>query len=172
MNKLSQAELLSMLNGGADQAQVFGSLLGDRAESPLMKILLSRMSGQTDSESVDAAGNAIGDIEDGEFEELPNPRLAERRQRFRIRLKALRDELYALRRHNDELAVALGACCQCWGYDEKCPDCEGAGEPGWQEPDLGGFRRLVEPAIRRIKTTGRASVRPGNRVHHTQEKTP
>ena len=127
MSNLSQAELASLMSGGTDQAQLIGGLLGEGAGNPLVQMLLSQMLGRSDSTDTGAEDDAFDEIEDGEFEELPDPRLTARRRRLKARLTEWREELFALRRHNDELAGALGACCRCWGYDDECPDCGGTG---------------------------------------------
>jgi hypothetical protein len=54
-------------------------------------------------------------------------------------------EVEVLRRRNDELAAALGACYLCWGEDIECPACDGTGKPGSAPPDPAAYRRLVSP---------------------------
>lgn len=57
------------------------------------------------------------------------------------------DELLAC---NQRLAGALGAC-DCWGEDETCPVCHGAGGPGWCAPDRRLFEMYVSPALRAMR---------------------
>jgi len=55
------------------------------------------------------------------------------------------EELALLRRRNDTLAAATGACHLCWGDDLLCPLCVGRGGPGWQPPDPWAHQRYIAP---------------------------
>ena len=171
MTNFSQAELASIMEGGADKAQLISSMLGDRASNPLVQMLLTQMMDSSDATDANSESDAFDDIEDGDFEELPDPQVLQRRQRLKLRIQEWREELFALRRHNDELAGALGACCQCWGYDNECPECDGAGRPGWEQPNSGDFQEIVEPAVRRYLTSAREAARSADQAHHVQEET-
>lgn len=50
------------------------------------------------------------------------------------------------------LAAAVGAC-DCWGGDEECPVCAGAGTAGWTEPEPRLFAEFVLPAVLRAGST-------------------
>jgi hypothetical protein len=50
----------------------------------------------------------------------------------------------------DDLAMALGACEECWGEDKRCPKCRGLGKSGFFVPDDKLFRSLILPALKRI----------------------
>jgi hypothetical protein len=56
---------------------------------------------------------------------------------------AASSDVYAL------LASALGAC-DCWGRRADCPVCNGAGRPGWADPDPELFQEYVGPATARL----------------------
>ncbi len=62
-----------------------------------------------------------------------------------------RAELDVLRRRNDVLAAAVGACEMCWGDDPACPVCWGEGRPGWADPNRGLFAEVAGPALRRLR---------------------
>ncbi len=74
--------------------------------------------------------------------------------RIRRLVSRLEGELDDLRRRNDLLASALGACYLCWGGDAGCPVCEGNGRPGSEPPDRPLFREYVTPAVRRVHPGG------------------
>ncbi|MDH4072595.1 MAG: hypothetical protein OEV41_05765, partial [Gammaproteobacteria bacterium] len=61
------------------------------------------------------------------------------------------EELDSLREVNDTVAAALGACKYCWGGNDECAECEGAGSPGSLSPDSELFCELILPAVRRIR---------------------
>jgi hypothetical protein len=63
-------------------------------------------------------------------------------------LRAAGDALNAMRARNLVIAAALGGCGECWGEDLECPECKGAGRPGWNAPDPAAFETWVAPAIR------------------------
>lgn len=81
--------------------------------------------------------------------------LEEQRQAARLaRLERLRDRLATLegglatcQARLDDLALALGACPNCWGEDPECRLCRGRGGPGFLRPEAAAFRRLVVPAL-------------------------
>ena len=68
-------------------------------------------------------------------------------------------ELSGLRRRNDELADALGACYLCWGEDKSCSECHGRGQPGFAAPDREMFQYYVKPVIIRLKKLHNKEVR-------------
>jgi hypothetical protein len=70
----------------------------------------------------------------------------------------LQQELADLREVNDTLASALGACPACWGGDQECSECSGLGHPGSNRPNLALYRKLIEPAARRV-ASGRTTDR-------------
>jgi hypothetical protein len=71
-------------------------------------------------------------------------------------ISRLYGELDVLRKRNDELAAAIGACFLCFGSDPLCPECVGRGRPGSKLPDVSAYRKYVLPAIRRAQS-GRAA---------------
>jgi hypothetical protein len=62
--------------------------------------------------------------------------------------EAMFEELEVLRRRNEELAWALGACPLCWGGDAECRSCRGRGRAGFRFPDARAFLAHVVPAAR------------------------
>lgn len=87
-------------------------------------------------------------------EETAPPNNPEQRRLFiavREYLERAYEELEQLRERNDRLAAALGACGLCWGEDDRCPVCSGNGKPGALVPDTEQLRRLVLPALQRLR---------------------
>ncbi len=70
-----------------------------------------------------------------------------RLERLRLRLEELESELAGCHARLDDLALALGACPNCWGEDAGCRLCRGRGAPGFLRPEEAAFRRLVAPAL-------------------------
>jgi hypothetical protein len=60
-------------------------------------------------------------------------------------------ELDVLRKRNDELAAAIGACFLCFGSDPLCPECAGRGRPGSKFPEANAYRKYVLPALSRTQ---------------------
>src|SRR5579859_4127955 len=79
------------------------------------------------------------------------PPEAEEIASLRKLLRAASRELKALHERERQLALALGACGECWGHDVECARCKGAGAPGWAEPDAMLFARYVSPLLRRME---------------------
>ncbi len=73
-------------------------------------------------------------------------------QELKETVSRLYSELDALRKRNDELAAAVGACFLCFGTDPLCPECAGRGRPGSKLPDSGAYRKYVLPALRRAQS--------------------
>ena len=118
-----------------------------QAESPVVD-LLTRMRAQEAAgepavtDPVLAVASAL----------LQQRRLADQPDEDDEHLQHSIDELEAtvrvLRRRNLRLASALGACPECWGGDQACQRCAGAGGPGAYPPNPSWFDRLVAPCLR------------------------
>jgi hypothetical protein len=63
----------------------------------------------------------------------------------------LYSELERLRKRNDELAAAIGACFLCFGADPLCSECAGRGRPGAKIPEPIAYKKYVLPALRRVQ---------------------
>jgi len=90
-------------------------------------------------------------------------RLAEQNHQLKQRLgqadrqhKELLEYLDCLLELNQHFAAAVGAC-DCWGDDEDCENCQGAGTPGWQPVVEEAFKVYVAPALKK-KTSGDQEV--------------
>lgn len=70
-------------------------------------------------------------------------------------LRGIRQELEDLRKVNDTLAAALGACAVCWGGNPNCEACEGEGHAGAYDPQPRMFNELVVPAVQRARSLKR-----------------
>jgi hypothetical protein len=73
----------------------------------------------------------------------------------------LREENQLLRERLDLLAIALGACPDCWGEEQGCASCQGRGIPGSYMPDRDGFVAYVLPAVRTIQRPSPKSKQTG-----------
>jgi hypothetical protein len=72
-------------------------------------------------------------------------------QRLRRKIYFLQNELDEALEMIDILAEAIGACPDCFGGKDDCPECHGHGMAGWCKPDPKLFSHFIAPAIRRIK---------------------
>ncbi len=52
---------------------------------------------------------------------------------------------------NDELALALGACTECWGEVPGCEHCNGEGRPGAFAIDQKAFEQWIAPVLTQLK---------------------
>ena len=59
----------------------------------------------------------------------------------------LEQENRELREILEDYALALGACDRCFVGLENCPDCGGAGAPGYVSPDNELFEMIVVPTL-------------------------
>lgn len=50
----------------------------------------------------------------------------------------------------EELALALGACPECWGEDSECSRCKGDGKPGYFQPHRKLFDQYILPVIEKV----------------------
>ncbi|GBF07825.1 hypothetical protein DAERI_180016 [Deinococcus aerius] len=89
----------------------------------------------------------LEDLRGLEEEQRQAARLA-RLERLRFRLETLEGGLATAQARLDDLALALGACPNCWGEDPECRLCRGRGQPGFLRPEAAAFRRLVVPALK------------------------
>ena len=144
------AALLAGSDSGApaeSPQEVLGQLAGgDRRWQLVAKMLEQR------EVAADPERESVAEDQD----EQPNHRLRHAR---RSALRRLVAELDILRRRNDVLADALGACPDCWGADLACDTCGGAGRPGSELPDPHLFAAWVAPAVRRVRAQTAASNR-------------
>ncbi|MBK6005005.1 hypothetical protein JJB11_02770 [Ramlibacter ginsenosidimutans] len=69
-------------------------------------------------------------------------------------------ELERLRRRNDALAAALGACHLCFGEDAWCPRCGGLGRPASRRPEPAAFAQYVRPVLERLQPREPARATP------------
>jgi len=67
-------------------------------------------------------------------------------ERLRRLVRRFKRERVLLRESNRIIAAALGAC-DCWGADEGCPRCRGAGAPGYLIPVEEAFVSLIVPLL-------------------------
>ena len=64
----------------------------------------------------------------------------------------LRENLDAAFDFQEDMALALGACPDCWGQDKRCQNCAGKGKSGFFEPDEALYDQYVRPATEKTKT--------------------
>ena len=137
------AALMQALGGNADGTSVIGKLLGNANLAPgqaeLVQMFLSMQGGGEADDGLDMASTANNWEDD--VPQSPEPATTATRAQ----------ELEALHEVNDTVAAALGACRYCWGGDELCEECQGAGAPGSRMPDKALFQELVLPALKRVQ---------------------
>ncbi|BFM10677.1 hypothetical protein R50072_08300 [Simiduia litorea] len=151
MNRYSQAQsgfdpamLFSLINPATQQALI------ELARTPAGSQLVHGLGAQLNLPPALLAvfdhwlgSTASGDVSDAEFNESePEDEQAD--------VDALEQELSELRNINENLAAALGACAECWGADDACPECEGQGGAGSGRPDPDLYNALVAPAVVRV----------------------
>ncbi|ULC59436.1 hypothetical protein MBM09_00300 [Flaviramulus sp. BrNp1-15] len=61
-------------------------------------------------------------------------------------VKFLKQEVINEAEINNDFALAVGACSDCFGCDDDCEKCEGKGEPGFFVPDFVHYKELIVPA--------------------------
>lgn len=144
-------QILAAQQGGGSVAR----LLADH-EDPTVRAVAQMIATREAADALEAeeAAGTDGDSP------APEPRLApEERARLEARIDRLSTEVRRLRRVNDVLAAALGACPVCWGEAPDCEVCEGGGAPGWEEPERRLFLRLVRPALAHVRPLSETATR-------------
>jgi hypothetical protein len=81
---------------------------------------------------------------------LPSPARKTQITQIRSRIAEMREDLITQSERNHMLADALGACSRCWGEDAACRGCNGAGQAGWNLPEMELFKDLIAPAFARL----------------------
>lgn len=118
------------------------------AEDPRMGMILNLIT----QRQAAAQAQAGEDVQEGgvNYQASPvgNPRAQYREhlQKLKEKVAAVYLELREMRNRNEMLALALGACKECWGRDPDCPSCLGQGKPGAYTVDPLLFEQFVEPA--------------------------
>lgn len=64
-----------------------------------------------------------------------------------LKIKRLRREIVTLREVVEGFAAMFGACPQCLGQYDHCPECEGKGMPGFFELDERLLISWLKPAL-------------------------
>lgn len=126
---------------GVLRSQMQSQLPNDPQTALLLQLLDRRQPTEAAAPETDA-------VVDEEFNS------AEKRQalsELKEKVDALYTEVEDLRKRNDTLALALGACYLCFGEDLLCEECHGRGLSGSRAPEPDKFRKYVLPAYRRAK---------------------
>ena len=140
--------LLSALGSGG-QVDALG-LLRSQMQSqlpndPQTALLLQLLDRRQPAEAAAVETDAVAD------EEVNSVEKQQALSELKEKVDALYAEVEALRKRNDTLALALGACYLCFGEDPLCEECQGRGLPGSRAPEPDKFRKYVLPAYRRAK---------------------
>ena len=130
--------LLEMLGKNENLDPLLGMLQNQDSLSPKAQMLLQLMSLNNSDNEAD-----MDDTIDVEPDKDT--------QRLRRKIHALQNELDDAQEMIDVLAEAIGACPDCFGGQDDCPECHGHGMAGWQKPDPKLFSHFIAPAIRRVK---------------------
>lgn len=144
--------------GGSLTDALAGAAGGDPALALLSQMLTRREQALEQELETQAEGERLEARRQREDERLrEDARAREERQRqdlrrarlerLRWRLGELEGELAAAQTRLDDLALALGACPDCWGEDPGCRLCRGRGGPGFLRPDPAAFGRWIVPAL-------------------------
>jgi hypothetical protein len=64
-------------------------------------------------------------------------------------IEGLKQQLEFELLQNDDLALAIGSCTECFGDNPDCPECFGKGKPGSSVPDFILFNKYINPAIQK-----------------------
>jgi hypothetical protein len=139
------AQLLARINsadGGAppDLRELVQSMAGN---NPTMQFLAQHLETLRASPA-EAQGVTIEGV--AEPSDSDDPGAAAALLELRAQVDSMFEELTMLRRRNEALALALGACPACWGEDSQCRFCRGQGVPGFSRPDTAAFLHYVVPA--------------------------
>lgn len=113
---------------------------GGDASAQLQEVLLARINQRP-------PGDALRDVVAQMLTQRRAP-VSKPQTDAHVLLRAARDALNAMQARNAVIAAALGGCGLCWGEESGCPECKGAGRPGWIAPDPIAFETWVAPAIR------------------------
>lgn len=161
--------VLQVLKGDAGGSAVVKNILSGAAlpteQQAIVDLLFSlNESMESDGELLD--GNFDQDIDinndsdeelyDDEFVDVDDEGDAQNHVDNVYDIQVFKRELIDLRKVNDTLAAALGACPVCWGGDSECDECYGEGNSGAYEPDVRLFNELVAPVVRKVRTMKRS----------------
>jgi hypothetical protein len=139
-------------SGAADPMSLLLSQLGGQAQNDPRMALLMQLLQQRQSAP---ASEPEQDDEDAELAaqqaELARHERARHMRELSHTVKKAYAELEVLRKRNDALAAALGACFLCFGADPVCAECGGRGSPGSRPPEPSAYREYVLPALRRVR---------------------
>ena len=128
------ARLIALTQGG-DMKSAYEAILADGAipqgRRGLFEVLLSNQDSTLDDGSLDSKVDEADHLE--------------------CRLARLQKQNAQLRAVLDDIADALGACGDCFGSDESCPECDGEGSPGAFRPRRAAFDFFLRPVIDRLK---------------------
>ena len=141
-NNPATAQILARMTGAdgsapPDLREMMEALAG---QDPTMQILMQHLESMK-AEREEAGVTIEGHVEDGERDPSEAAILE-----LRSQVESMYRELSILRRRNEDLALALGACPHCWGEDGGCRSCRGHGAPGHARPDTEAFLHYVVPA--------------------------
>ena len=132
---------------------------------PTVRLLAQLWARQAENE------NEEDDEDEGEFliSESPTSEESNSLERMQRRCALLHEELEHHQAVSDTLASALGACPECWGEEVDCEFCGGEGTPGWELPDRRLFRRLVLPALERLRRTTPTTAGRPRHLHEVRQ---
>jgi hypothetical protein len=153
-------ELLQrQMAGGVNPQELLGGLAGNDPTLGLLAQMLSKR--EQDLEKTLEAQGHWGDSEiqtlerETEARRLEQAQLQEAHQaqleRLHRQFQNMSNELEDQRAQLDELAMALGACPNCWGKDQTCRLCRGRGQPGFLRVDAQAFTRWIAPIMAELK---------------------
>jgi len=105
--------------------------------------------------STQQAGRPRHDDEAGWAGSQPTRRQQLLLKRSRRTIEKLEQQLEEAFEIIDQFSAAVGACTECFGDDPGCPECRGAGKPGWKVPVGKDFEWMIKPAAERYELAQR-----------------
>jgi hypothetical protein len=146
--------VMQMMMGASPQAGMGAANLPDllatlAQRDPRMAPLVQQMQARLAARNNEAEAAA-------EEETIPEPEILEpakppeQGRKLKKLAKTMFTELQALRKRNDTLADALGACHLCWGEDRACVYCAGEGQVGAFLIDVKTFEDVIGPAVQQV----------------------
>ena len=139
--------------------------------NPAMAQLLSQMGGSSKKQLLaqmlmQQQNNAEATPETGNKDKLRGQlkRLTQQNQQLKQRLRHTNQERLELLGYLDYLlelnqgfSAAVGAC-ECWGEDDDCENCHGAGKPGWKPRNEEAFAAMISPVLTKAELSDASPV--------------
>jgi len=124
------------------------------ADNPKMQLVAQLMQQQQQqAQQSESSNSAKQDNQKGKVQKLLaiNQNLKKQIQKLKKQKEKYLSYLDYFFEVNSVFASAVGAC-ECWGEDEECEKCNGAGKPGFYKVNQDAFEVFVLPCIEKQNT--------------------